>query len=555
MSTLLAEIAAAPWRETFPASGRAVHTPEHLRNLLGDDPELHRQALSYLNGNVLHQDSAFPSAAITAVFVARMLAEGLVSNRRLQMSLLGFLRYAAGTAVEINHFVDELRSPEQHVDAERLGSYRRWLSDTAYDDPPPEVYGYDFDAFSELLRLGQLDLYETMPTLLGVLLPLAEQRSQEDIAAATLSVGALAQVPGCDEALVAYREAAGRLASSSDVGIRASAVLSLGRLGGDPRRHLSDPWIVVRGFAAVAPGLADETTAHEVLAELIAVPQAFDAAVADWPSLARPLSHHDVVRAACERISDVDRLLPGVAAMTSDSVRIGGAVYCYLQCFFAAGWPSVVDRTAGQRRLARFVAGSDRFWYPGMEHHRSGLLKKLGLPDDRKAWRHLAEASRNPGEYSAEDLVVFEAGAAIRNRLRMYLGPTEHGLARAIVEQLTQAYEVAVSEHVVGQADVTLDGETRFVLTAWDHTLPAEHLNRILAGALITAQPPLNQLSMTAAMCSEAIVTTYTGGRAFVQRFVAGTALGPALPVKAEAQVDGYRIEFTFDPSATLPND
>jgi len=51
MSTLLAEIEAAPWRRAFPASGRAIDTPEHLRNLLGNEPDLHRKAFGHLNGN------------------------------------------------------------------------------------------------------------------------------------------------------------------------------------------------------------------------------------------------------------------------------------------------------------------------------------------------------------------------------------------------------------------------------------------------------------------------------------------------------------------------
>jgi len=551
MSTLLAEIEAAPWRRMFPASGRAIDTPEHLRNLLGDDADLHQVALGYLNGNVLHQGSAFPSAAMTTIFVARMLAEGLVSDRQLQLSLLDFLRYAAETGAEIAGYLDELRSGGPHVETERLESYLCWLSDTAYDDPPLPVYSYDSEAFSELLRLGQLNLYEVLPKLLDVLRPLAEQSDHDDIAAATLSVAApLAQLPNCKEALVEYLSAAERLTNSPGVGVRAAAVLYLGRLGGNPHRHLSDPWLVVRGCAALATALADDPAAHGVLAEIIRAPRAFDAAVSEWPSYGRPVSQHDVVEAACERLPDTDHLVSGITAMTPGSVLIGGAVFDYLRRVFPAGWPTIAERTRAQHALARFVSESDRFWEPWLDGRRSAFLTHAGLPDDRENWRMLAEMSKNPGEYTADDLIVLEAGAAIRKHPHMYFGPANDGLGQVIIAQLTKAYDAAAAEQIVGSAAIRPIDETTFVLSVTRHVLPEDRLERILAGAAITDREPLDQLSLTSAMCSVATVTMYAEGQSLVQRFVCGTALGPAVPVDVEQQTDGYRIELTFDPAA-----
>lgn len=150
----------------------------------------------------------------------------------------------------------------------------------------------------------------------------------------------------------------------------------------------------MRGCAALATALADDPTAHGVLAEIIRAPRAFDTAVSEWPSNGRPVSHHDIVEAACERLPDTDRLVSAIMAMTPDSVLIGGAVFNYLRRVFPAGWPTVAERTHAQRALARFVAESDRFWESWLGARRSAFLKHAGLPDDREAWRMLAEMSK-----------------------------------------------------------------------------------------------------------------------------------------------------------------
>lgn len=93
----------------FHAAGHATDAPTHLKALLGTDAHHHQLALAYLNGAVVHQNSPWPLTATTVVFVARMLAEGLISNQELELSLLRLLRYAA-TSTGIAEEVDEFRA-------------------------------------------------------------------------------------------------------------------------------------------------------------------------------------------------------------------------------------------------------------------------------------------------------------------------------------------------------------------------------------------------------------------------------------------------------------
>jgi len=154
------------------------------------------------------------------------------------------------------------------------------------------------------------------------------------------------------------------------------------------------------------------------------------------------------------------------------------------------------------------------------------------------------------GEHTADDLIALDAGAAIRKHPHMHFGAADDGLRQAIIAQLAQAYDAAVAEQIVESAAVRPIDETAFVLLVPNHALPKDRLERILAGAGITDREPLDQLSLTAAMCSEATVTMYAEGRTWVQRFVCGTALGRRSLSIPNSKASEYRIDFTLDPTA-----
>jgi hypothetical protein len=218
------------------------------------------------------------------------------------------------------------------------------------------------------------------------------------------------------------------LRDSAEPAMRAAALVDLGELGFAPREYLEDPWLVVRGCAALAPALADDAAGHAVLAEILAAPRAFDAGFVarrprQWPGAPR----FAMIAAACERLPQpVDahlRLGPfdaGIGAIPADADFVGD-VLPYLRRFFADGWPELAERTRHQQRLAVHLATSEGHWDGSGQDCRTAL-QGMGLPTDREAWRHLAEARRGQGPYTADNLLVLEEASAIRRRPKLYFG-------------------------------------------------------------------------------------------------------------------------------------
>src|SRR5947207_9455745 len=88
-----------------------------------------------------------------------------------------------------------------------------------------------------------------------------------------------------------------------------ASLLDLGANGGQQREWLTDEHPGVRGCVALAPALADDPQAWQVLAELCLAPRAFDRALGHGLDPASPALRHfagpprwTLIEAACARV-------------------------------------------------------------------------------------------------------------------------------------------------------------------------------------------------------------------------------------------------------------
>lgn len=111
--------------------------------------------------------------------------------------------------------------------------------------------------------------------------------------------------------MVQRLEAGGR----GDAPERAVLALSLGEIGVAPRRQLSDAEVMVRACAALAPALAGGSSATAIVVDALADPNAIDGWLPRRTPQLDGWLRFRFVAAAVERVSDSDRLLPGVIAI------------------------------------------------------------------------------------------------------------------------------------------------------------------------------------------------------------------------------------------------
>lgn len=566
MPTLPEEIDAAPWHRMFHAYAVATDTPNHLKALATDDAEAHKAALTHLFSAEIHQGTPWPSTPTTAVFVARLLADGLIRDPGLRVDLLRFLRAVAESG-DLGGRADEARAAAYPEDDRAVND---WLDRYLAADEEGRLGLWTDEAeVGELLAVrAVVDCHDAMPRLLELVLPLAGA-PEPDVRTAALSAAVvLARHPRADaqrsRLIETLAEAAREPGLPADD--RAALVLCIGETGAAPREFLADPWLVVRGCAALAPALAADPEALGVLAELIASPRAFELGFTRRPDQFGTSPRCSLIAAACARLPDDDRLIAGVASVEpgdgwfSAEDEIGP----YLRRFFAAGWPVPAERGRGQRSLARLIARADGLWNPG-DGNRYLAFARLSLPQGREAWRELADAPAEPGRYSAADIEVLSSAMALRRRPERYFGTagTNRPRSEAIVDLLDRAYQQAVDEGRVGAFSIDIStapsspsADRCFTLRVAGHELssePGESARPAPLTSVMTAcfagPQPLKQVTMTAAVCAKATATAYRDGRAFTQNFAVATPLGPITVSEPEsdAPADGYAIAFELD--------
>lgn len=299
---------------------------------------------------------------------------------------------------------------------------REWLA--AYLREPRSVLDWtEADAPGEvLLAAARVDCFDLLPEVFAAVEPLLAASAPRLRICAASAAATLSRHPD----LVAHRP---RLltyhlaeCASDDAYHRASMLLGAGELDGAPRGWLRDAHPGVRVCAALAPALADDAEAIAVLlTEAARNPAVIDMQSFEGMMALTVMPHPAAVLAEqlCRSVGDVERLLPAAIASVpygSTYLDVGEqhrpeAALCepYLRVVFPHGLPSPSAATPTQSRLAAEIARHDPVWERDFQalplphrdryfasrvaHAWDGTFSRLHLPNDRPAWRAVADVA------------------------------------------------------------------------------------------------------------------------------------------------------------------
>ena len=264
------------WSGLFHRSGPACDTPRRLAALLGDDASAFVDGYSHLWSVTLRREGkAWPATAPTALLVAELLDNPLLGpdDPTLPDAMLAYL-YAVGLAADLGDRATEIRARVQA----RAMELRAWTVDyLAADAEGRARLWQDGTGLGDLvLDQAALACFDLTPALLWRTLPhLASERARRRTCAAA-AVGSLARHPAASAQRPQLLKQLTSMAQAADSSYDlASIVIAIGDLGGDTRTWLTDPHAGVRACAALAPHLAGNDTADEVLMEAAQSPKAF----------------------------------------------------------------------------------------------------------------------------------------------------------------------------------------------------------------------------------------------------------------------------------------
>jgi len=133
-----------------------------------------------------------------------------------------------------------------------------------------------------VLDQAALACFDRVPSLLRRTLPHLASESARRRACAAAAVGSLARHPSAGAQRPELLDLLTSMARTTDCSHDLATILTaIGHLGGDTRPWLADPHAGVRACAALAPDLAGDDTAEQVLMELERSPQAFGKSFGD----------------------------------------------------------------------------------------------------------------------------------------------------------------------------------------------------------------------------------------------------------------------------------
>ncbi|GAA2387460.1 hypothetical protein [Streptomyces viridochromogenes] len=270
------------WSDLFHASGPAGDTPRHLAALLDDDARAFADGYSHLWSATLRREGrAWPATAPTALLVVELLDNPLLGpdDPSLRDAMLAYL-YEVGVAADLGDRAGEIRDRIQ----DRAPELRAWTVDYLAADADGRARMWqDGTGLGELvLDQAALACFDLVPALLRRTVPhLASERSRRRTCAAA-AVGSLARHPAAAAQRPELLKELTSMARASDSSYDLATILiAIGHLGGDTRPWLTDRQPGVRVCAALAPDLADDATASQVLLELERSPQAFGKSFGD----------------------------------------------------------------------------------------------------------------------------------------------------------------------------------------------------------------------------------------------------------------------------------
>lgn len=286
------------WSGLFHASGAADDTPRRLAALLGADAWALVDGYSHLWSQTLRREGgAWPATAPTARLVTELLDNPLLGrdDPTLPDAMLAYL-YEVGVAADLGVRAAEIRTRVR----DHAPKLRAWTAEYVSADADGRTRMWrDGTGLGELvLDRAALACLDAVPELLRRTLPHLTSERARRRACAAAAVGSLARHPAAHaqrpRLLERLTSTAGAADSPYDL---ATIVIAIGHLGGDTRPWLTDAHAGVRACAALAPDLAGDDTAEQVLMEPQCSPRAFAGAFGDMalPVQLQSESFHDLL--------------------------------------------------------------------------------------------------------------------------------------------------------------------------------------------------------------------------------------------------------------------
>jgi hypothetical protein len=392
-----AALAATDWRALRHAYGWADDTPLHLQALLGTDEASIKAAFFHLSGAVMHQGTPWTATGPTALTLAGFILNGdIAPDSRHVTDILAHLVEVAEAARDADAFSDQLPTMAD-FDLEPFNT-RSDPAETDKADVEADDGIYENEAaLNAMYAVALLGVLAAAPVVFAAFIacvdseiPATRARAAQGIsicsmigASAHMRADACARVADCADA-------------ERDPDMRASFVRSLGNMGGDVLRFLSDSAAGVRLCAALAPGCAGDPVADAVLIGALSTrPSTIDTLFVTRPPHFIGHVRFQTITCVLERIDNFDRLLPAALAIL-EITKASLADYDwgrFLAAAFKAG-DGVVRNQAQQQYLEALVAREDLWDKRVSAGHK--WFTAAGLPPyDRAACAALVAEAAN----------------------------------------------------------------------------------------------------------------------------------------------------------------
>jgi hypothetical protein len=330
------------WGSLTHAYGPATDTPTHLAALTSANPDARHAALDHLDTAVLHQGFPESATAPATRVIAQLLAEGEVAPeiRGALIEFLGWVAEATKEAAETAYFAD-LGAPLQQ----------------AIEDSYPVVVSF-LDNADPLLRkrAGTAAVSHVRTPALAY---------QRTVLAARLHTWA-----------------------NDPSEERAYWVRQLSELDDHTEQYLSDPDNDLRVCAALAPSLAGNATATNIIIDALA--RGADHGIAN-PDL---YTLGELIDAAIDRIDDFELIAAPAQTIIrhEDWTGFDATWGPLLLAAFSTVYNDKTKLSAAQRDILAAMVANPRMW-----DHQNGSLslvfRRAGLPFDRQACARIAEQS------------------------------------------------------------------------------------------------------------------------------------------------------------------
>ncbi|WP_433262292.1 hypothetical protein ACQPWR_22465 [Micromonospora vinacea] len=360
-----------PWSQLQHAGGPAIDTPEHLRAVWAGgrtSPDLASAGYGHLWSDLLGGQRVW-SATAPAAYLLSMLVqdEGFGDpDPTVRQGVLVFFRELSMNVDVVDRQCDVASSILDLVASSPVQACRLLL---------PDLFQV------ELLMLNDGDA-----------------RTASCAATAAVAIAARVHVAASDRAKI-VQWLNERARSTLSVTDRASALIDLGDLGHSQPEFLRDHHPAMRLAAALAPAMAEDDDATDVLLDLAESPARLDSVLSpandsSWQTLpqfrGRPTSVV-VAEVVTRRVRNIDHLARGALASLPLATSPGGQaiVRPYLSRIFRNGLPHPEAATMTQKLIARGMVENRQFWdWCG----RASLFQSLRLPSDEESWRVVVES-------------------------------------------------------------------------------------------------------------------------------------------------------------------